>query len=106
MRFEKYLDQKVALGDMDNVLTGIGSYKGQLEVCYLMKRKDFSNWVQDSQWVMGQESYAVIPGDTKQSVTLWTFNDKYLDNPGPMKQLTDGAMIGDWTYIDGKYWQF
>lgn len=106
MRFEKYLDQSVALGKIDNVQTGIGSYNGTLEICYLMKKKDFKGWVQDSGWVTKQECYALIPGDTKQPVTLWTFDDKYLDNPGPLKQITDGMMIGDWTHINGKYWSF
>ena len=106
MRFERYLDQHVARGLIPYVDTGVGSYKGTLEICYLMEYLKFIQCVVDMPWVYNQECYAKIPGNSKQPVTLWTFKQQYLDNPGPVRRAEGKPDTGNWTMINNQYWVF
>lgn len=45
MRFEKYLDMKVASGDCKPVSKGIGKWGNTYETCYLMDKRDFDKFV-------------------------------------------------------------
>ncbi len=107
MRFEKYLDIKVAMGDCRPVAKGIGSYEGALEVCYMMDRIDFDKFVRDSDFVANQESFALIPGDVRQPVVVEYHNSTHEDlELGPMKCYDTPPEGPGWAYMGGKYWRF
>ena len=106
MRFDKYLDMKVAGGICKPILKGIGKYYGQYETCYLMDKRDFDKFVLGTPWVDKHICYALIPGDVRQPVVVLEFDtgDVY-SSEGPMKSY-DKEPSGDWTYMNGKYWSF
>ena len=107
MRFEKYLDIKVAMGDCRPVAKGIGMYNMDLEVCYMMDRVDFDKFVRDSDFVANQESFALIPGDVRQPVILEFHNSTREDlELGPMKCYDTTPDSPGWTYMGGEYWGF
>ena len=104
MRFEKYLDMKVASGDCKPISKGIGKWGNTYETCYLMDKRDFDKFVLGTPWVEKQECYALIPGDVRQPVCL-VDPDGYTESREPMKTY-DKEPQGDWTYMDGKFWSF
>jgi hypothetical protein len=103
MRFEKYLDMKVATGDCKPVQKGIGKWRGRFEVSYLMDKRDYNKYVKDTHWVKNQECFAVIPGDVRQPVDV--FYADYVEVRYPVRQDQWGS-ADEWVYMDGKYWRF
>lgn len=111
MRFEKYLDMRVAANLCKPVSKGIGKWGSTYETCYLMDKRDFDKFVLGTTWVENQECYALIPGDVRQPVVLVEMNPEFegvrplTTVKGPMK-VYDYEPDGDWTYMDGKFWSF
>lgn len=107
MRFEKYLDMKVATGDCKPVQKGIGKWWHTYETCYLMDKRDFDKFVKGTHWVKKQECFALIPGDNRQPVVL-------IDNGGNWHSTKLAMQCYDvqpdwaegWTYMNGKFWRF
>lgn len=88
---------------MGTLYSGIGSYKGSLERCYMVLATDYDRHLKSLDYLSGQESVLRVPGDTRQPCTL-QFKGGDLQSIGTMRQVTDGS-IGDFTYINGKYWE-
>jgi len=103
-KFLRHVDTLRSMEKMMGTLySGIGSYEGNLERCYMMSATDYDRHLANSEYLRGQGSVLRVPGDTRQPCTLH-FKEGEPVSIGTMRQVTDGP-IGDFTYINGKYWE-
>ena len=102
-KFMRHVDTQKAMGKMQGTLKPcVGSYKGQLENSYIMRREDFERHVKCSGYIDNQESILVLE-DGHRGVTYGTlvFSGFEPDLPlGIMRAVSkDEAMKHDaWTY--------
>ena len=103
-KFLRHVDTLRATEKMDGTLySGIGSYEGDLERCYMVLAADYDRHFESLYFLSGQHSVLRVPGDTRQPCTLH-YKDREPQSIGPMRQV-QGIPTGDFTHINGKYWE-
>lgn len=103
-KFLRYVDTAKAMGKLiGTVQFAIGKWNGEYEQSYLMYAKDFDEHVRDSGYVNDQDCFLRIPGSTRQPCIL-DYQGKKYEPVGKMRQV-DTEPEGDFTYVDGNYWE-
>ena len=104
-KFTRFLDTLRALGELQgSVIQCIGCWNGELEPSYLMDRKDFHKWVDESGYLDEQHCVMLIPGDTRQPCSLLYDDDEQI-SIGPLREVANTIGLTAWTYVieTGKY---
>ena len=102
-KFFRHIDTLRATCKLKGTMySGIGSYNGELERCYMMLSLDFDRYLKNSEYLGGQESVLRVPSDTRQPCTLH-YKMREPQSVGTMKQVM-GEPDGDFTYMNGQYW--
>ena len=104
-KFLRHVDTLRASEKMVGTMhSGIGSYGGMLERCYMVLALDFDKHFKNLDYLSGQESVLRVPGDTHQPCTLHYAN-REPQSVGTMRQLKGvGVPNADFTYMNGQYW--
>ena len=103
-KFFRHVDTLRATGKlMGGMTSGVGSYNGDLERCYMVTAVDYERHFKSLDYLSGQESVLRVPGDTRQPCTLH-YKDRAPQRAGMMTQVFDMPK-GDFTYINGQYWK-
>ena len=103
-KFLRHVDTLRATEKMMGTLySGIGSYEGHLERCYMVLAVDYDRHFESLHYLSGQESVLRVPGDTRQPCTLH-YKDLGAVSIGAMRQV-HGVPKGDFTYMNGQYWE-
>lgn len=108
-KFTRYLDTRRSMGELrGNVIICTGSYKGQLETSFLMRRDDFDEHIRNSVYIANQESILRVSECNKQYATLEYLKDGRDEFIGSLKSVPkDEALMHDaWTYRPdiNQYW--
>jgi len=70
-KFLRYIDAVRAMNNLrSKPVLCIGMYKGVIEPSIMLSYPDFEDYVLDSGFVDGQESFLFVPGDVRQPCTL------------------------------------
>ena len=101
-KFMRHVDTLRAMNTIEPVEMLVGCYKGKLERSYMMRSDQFDHV---SDYVKYQESFLLVPGDTRQPCVL-DYRGKR-EPVGTMRQVSakDALQSDAWTYSEtkGKY---
>jgi len=103
-KFMRHVDTLRAMNTIEPVEMLVGCYKGNLERSYMMRSDQFDHV---SDYVKYQESFLLVPGDTRQPCVLeFPVGNKRVA-VGKMRQVSakDALQSDAWTYSEtkGKY---
>ena len=108
-KFLRYMDTAKAMQNMTgNLIQCIGSYKGKLEISFILNERDFNKLVRGKWWIENQESVLEVTQCNKSYATLVYLADGARESIGSLKNVSGvEAMQNDaWTYrpdLD-QYW--
>jgi len=97
----RMMDTQRALDNLGRVTTPvqcIGSYKGCLEVSWLVTREDFDKHIRNSGYVDNQESFLHVPYNVKQPCWLEFQEDGTTERLKPMRSGKYEPDSDGWTY--------
>ena len=108
-KFLRYMDTAKNMQNMSgNLIQCIGSYKGKLEVSFILNEHDFNRFVRGKWWVESQESILEVTECNKAYATLVYLADNNRESVGSLKRVASEEAIKKdaWTYrpdLD-QYW--
>ena len=108
-KFMRHIDTQRVMGKMEGEMVQlIGSYKGALELSFILLTEDFEKHVKPYGFVSNQESVLLVSECNKQYADLLYLQDGHREALGSLKDVSkDEAMKHDgWSYRPdlGTYW--
>ena len=107
-KFLHHMDKEKAIGRMSgNLVQCIGSYKGKLELSFIVSGSDYAAHIANSRWIKDQECVLEVTECNKQYATLIYGNGEKV-GIGSLKSVDKDAALSQeaWTYrpdVD-QYW--
>lgn len=107
-KFTRHVDTLNAMNKLNgNVVQCIGSYKGVLEVSFIMRTDDYAKWVEPYGYTKEQESVLQVSACNKQYADLVFANGSRM-NVGSLRDVTKEEALTQeaWTYRPdtNQYW--
>lgn len=110
-KFLHLVNTKIAMQQMQGtIITCLGSYARRPEVSFIMGYEDFMQYVVNSGYVDGQESFMVVEKDHKDMSLAYLYfqhTGTYSHSKRLREVSAEEALaLGDWTYRPdmNKYW--